>query len=79
MESQSPKGKLDKIDWKNIGGLALKAALAAAVTVIAQQLSNVDFGEGTTAIVALLTVVVDALARLNKDNPAGVTNEKDAD
>lgn len=79
MESQSPKGKLDKVDWKNIGNIAVKAALAAAVTAVAQELSSVDFGESTAVVVALLTIVVEALDRLRKGDKSGDKDEKIAE
>ena len=79
MESQSPKGKLNKVDWKNIGNIAVKAALAAAITAVAQELSSVDFGESTAVVVALLTIVVEALDRLRKGDKSGDKDEKIAE
>lgn len=68
MESKSKLGKLDTTDLKNLGKTSLLVGAAAALTYFAQHLTGIDLGENSTILVSLLTVVVDGLVKLLKDN-----------
>ena len=62
--NESPRGKLNVADLKNLGLLSVKAGAAYALTHFVTNLSGIDLGDNSDMIVVIATVVVDALVKL---------------
>lgn len=63
MINTSPKYQLTVGDLKKLGiGLGI-ALLGAALTYLTEQLPNVDFGQWTPFVVALWSVIVNAVRK----------------
>jgi hypothetical protein len=63
VEKQSEKYKLNKTDLKKIGKGALIAGVGAIATYGLEIIPNVDFGEYTPVIVALISVIFNAILK----------------
>jgi hypothetical protein len=55
-------------DLKAVAKNALLVGLAAVLTYVGQNLSNIDLGAGTALVVPVLTLVIDSLVKWVKDN-----------
>jgi hypothetical protein len=68
--------ELNANDLKAVGKNALLVGVAAVLTYVGQNLSNIDLGAGTALVVPVLTLIIDSLVKWVKDNvnkPAVVT------
>ena len=60
--------ELNGNDLKAVAKNALLVGLAAVLTYVGQNLSNIDLGAGTALVVPVLTLVIDSLVKWVKDN-----------
>ena len=54
------KFSIDKLGWIKIGKGALVAIIGALLTYVAQTAGNLNFGEFTPIVVALMSILVNA-------------------
>lgn len=66
MEEQSPKGDLNKHDYRKNAIFFGMAVLGAAATVATEKVSDVDFGPYTPMVVAVIAAVADLIRRWQK-------------
>lgn len=67
----SPAFTLNLTDVVNIGKNALLVAVAAGLTYVGENLSNVDLGATGVMIVPIVSVVINTLVRWAKNNVPG--------
>lgn len=60
--------ELNANDLKTVGMNALLVGVAAVLTYVGQNLSNIDLGAGTALVVPVLTLVIDSLVKWVKNN-----------
>jgi hypothetical protein len=68
--------ELNANDLKAVFKNALLVGVAAVLTYVGQNLSNIDLGAGTALVIPVLTLVIDSLVKWVKDNvnkPAATT------
>lgn len=60
--------ELNKVDWAKVVVHALIVGIAAAVTVISQVLSGINFGEYNAVVVPIISTVITWLTKFLKNN-----------
>lgn len=61
--STSPRFSLNSIDWKKLGKSILLAAAGAVITVLLEQLPNLDFGSWTPFVTGAVTWILNLLRK----------------
>jgi len=67
MESDSPKYKLNNIDWLKIGKGLLVAVAGAALTYLTDLIPNIDWGVWTPVVVSGFSVLVNIVRKFLAD------------
>lgn len=57
--TQSPSGTMNSTDWKKVGKGFLIALAGAGLTILAEMIPGLDFGQYTLVVVPLLSTLVN--------------------
>lgn len=67
---ESKRFSLNSIEWKSIGMGALKVALGAVLTYLAEILPGIDFGAYTPTVMLVLTTLLNIAWKWLEGKPA---------
>jgi len=68
MKSESPKYKLDSIDWVKIGKGLLIALTAALLTYFTKIIGLIEFGMWTPVVMSVWSAIVNAVRKWIANN-----------
>lgn len=75
IDNTSPKGKLNQTDYAKLATHVVIGMALAALPVLAEHLSKVDFGSYTIFVLPLLTAAYQASIKYLKDHDPQVEGE----